>query len=103
MSKQNPFAGMAFPIIRVRYAGPTNHRGSCYIATLRGIRFVRPLDYELSGSENAYQAALECWKLYQDGVGGARSDYRERVFIPGDLSDDSYCFTLVPAGLITVA
>ncbi len=96
--------GLAFPVIRVRYAGPTNHRGSRYIATLRGVRVTRSYDCAENGSRNAYEAALACWKKYRDSLPHEWADAEpldERVFIPGDLDADSYAFTVVPVGFLT--
>jgi hypothetical protein len=102
--EQDSFVGLAFPVIRVRYLGPTNHRGSRYVATLRGVRVTVPYDYALDGSRNAYNAAAECWKRYRFRYSNAfEGDTDPRVFIPGDLTDDSYSFTVVPASYLPQA
>ena len=45
--------------IEVRYLGPTNHRGSRWVATsASGHRLVVPQDYALDPSDNAASAAL---------------------------------------------
>lgn len=98
---QTPFIGLAFPVIRVRYAGPTNYRGSRYIATLRGIRATVSYSCELSASENATAAALKVWDKYRAQHAEAfQGDEQTRVFIPGDLSSDAYAFTVIPAGFL---
>ena len=97
---QDTFVGLAFPVVRVRYAGPTDTLGSRYIATLRGRRKVRSYDYALSASENAYKAAVSCWAEYVTLERLEPYDETAQVLIPGDLSDDSYAFTVVPAGFL---
>lgn len=99
---RNPLDGLAFPVVKVRYAGPTNTRGSRYIATLRNTRIVRPYDHALSGSENAYRAAVACWARYEILERMTPYDETTQVLIPGDLSDDTYAFTVVPAGFLTL-
>lgn len=102
--KQDTLIGLAFPVVKVRYAGPTNTRGSRYIATLRGERVSVSFDYALSASENAYRAAVACWDKYRNAHAEAyEGDEQERVFIPGDLDADSYAFTIVPAGFLGMA
>ena len=96
---QDEFVGLAFPVIRVRYAGPTGNSGSRYIATLRGVRHTEHYDYALSGPANAYNAAAACWAKYRGLQAVAYPDDEQpRVFVPGDLDADSYSFTVVPAG-----
>ena len=93
--------GLAFPVIRVRYAGPTDHRGSRYIATVRGVRFTASYDYALDGPANARYAAGRCWDKYRSEHSEAYDgDTQPRVFIPGDLDADSYAFTVVPEGFL---
>lgn len=91
--------GLAFPVVKVRYAGPTDYRGSRYIATLRGVRHTEQYDHALDGSVNAYNAAVAVWAKYRAQLPGPLgTDEQPRVFIPGDLDADSYSFTVVPAG-----
>lgn len=96
---REPFVGLAFPVIRVRYAGPTDCRGSRYAASCRGVRLQRSYDHALSASENAHAAAAACWQkvraTHKDVYDG---DNQERVLIPGDLDRSSYSFTVVPLG-----
>jgi hypothetical protein len=105
-SKETPrdpdrFLGLAFPVIRVRYAGPTDHNGSRYIATLRGIRHTESYDHAQNGSYNALQAARACWDKYRAFYADAYAgDDQPRAFIPGDLDRDSYAFTVVPEGFL---
>lgn len=98
---RTPFVGLAFPVVRVRYAGPTDARGSRYIATLRGVRATHHYDHGASGSDSAHAAAVRCFdryrKLHADAYAG---DEQPRVFIPGDLDRDSYAFMVVPAGFL---
>lgn len=96
------FVGLAFPVIRVRYAGATDHRQSRYIATLRGVRHTENYDHALDGSRNAYNAAAACWVKYRAAHAEAyKGDSQRRVFIPGDLDADSYSYTVVPDGFLT--
>ena len=96
------FVGLAFPVIRVRYAGPTDFRGSRYIATLRGVRLTQSYDYALSGPANAYCAAVQCWDKYRAQHAEAyKGDEQARVFIPGDLDANSYAYLVVPEGFVS--
>lgn len=99
---QETFSGLAFPVVKVRYAGPTDTLGARYIATIRNggnqradIRHVAHFQYELSPSENAYRAARAAWGKYQTSFMRNVAEY-PTVLIPGDLSDDAYCFVAVP-------
>lgn len=94
-------SGRAFPVIRVRYAGPTNHRGSRYIATLGDFRVTWHYAYELSGPENAIRAAYACWLRYRnDRIGSLGFDDSPRVFIPGDYDATTYAYTVVPEAML---
>jgi hypothetical protein len=100
-TETDSLVGLAFPVIRVRYAGPTNYRGSRYIATLRGVRHTEHYNYAEDGSRNAFNAAVACWQKYRQAHEEAfRGDEQPRVFIPGDLDADAYAFTVVPAGFL---
>ena len=99
MLTQESLTGFAFPVIKVRFAGPTNSSGARYIATVRGIRVTTPMDYALNPSENAYRAARKCWGAYQTSLMVNIND-DPRILIPGDLSDDAYAFTVVPTALL---
>lgn len=93
--------GLAFPVIQVRYAGPTDRRGSRYIATLRGVRHTEHYDYALDASRNAYNAAVACWDKYRAALPlQAGIDDAPRVFVPGDLNDSTYAYTVVPTALL---
>jgi hypothetical protein len=97
-SPQDSLVGLAFPVIRVRYAGPTDHRGARYIATLRGVRHTEHYDDALDASRNAYNAAAACWETYRFRYSEAwASDTTPRVLVPGDLSESEYSFTVIPA------
>lgn len=95
MTAQESLTGLAFPVVRVRFAGPTDTRGARYIASVRGVRVTRSYDYAASGSENALAAARQCWGLY---CTRQVRQVEPCLYIPGDLSDDAYCFTVIPAG-----
>lgn len=97
--RQGDLVGLVFPVIKVRFAGPTNTLGSRYIATCRGIRATHSYDHALSASENAYRAARKCWGAYQTS-NMVNITHDPRLFIPGDLSDDAYAFTAVPAAYL---
>lgn len=101
---QDALVGLAFPVIRVRYAGPTYYKDSRYIATLRGVRHTESYDYALGGSGSAYNAAVACWDKYRAQHADAYAgDDQPCVFIPGDVDASSYSFTVVPAGFLTPA
>jgi len=97
---QDGLVGVCFPVVKVRFAGPTDYRGSRYIASVRGVRITRSYDHALSGPENAYRAAADCWSEY---VSRLSDDYcdPDRVFVPGDLDADTYAFTVVPVGFLS--
>lgn len=99
---EDRFVGLAYPVVKVRYAGPTDTQGTRYIATLRRVRHIEHYDYALEGRANAYNAAWACWTKYQNGLPEVfrDDDQRQRVLVPGDLDADSYTFTVVPAGLL---
>ena len=99
---EETFVGLAFPVIKVRFAGPTNSRGSRYIATMRDVRVTHSYDHALSASENAFRAARKCWSSYQTSLMQNVAE-DPRVFIPGDLSNDSYAFTVVPTAFLVSA
>lgn len=96
------FRGLAFPVARVRYAGPTDTRGSRYIASMhrdseRTYRATRSYEPgESGGASQAIHAATLCLAkaLAENNPGVEASDY---IAIPGDFSADSYVFTFVPA------
>jgi hypothetical protein len=100
---QQALSGLAFPVARVRFAGPTDYHGARYYATLRRdsertYRASVPYSYALSASENALRAArIVHEKALADTDGGAPADY---VAIPGDLDASSYVFTFVPVYLL---
>lgn len=101
---QQDLVGFAFPVIRVRYAGPTDYRGSRYIASCRRgdetDRATVSYDYAAGGPATALEAARQCWAKRQQALTQTTgiSDDSERVFVPGNLDDNSYAFTVVPAG-----
>lgn len=96
------FSGYAFPVVRVRFAGATNHRPGRWMATYRRdnertYRASLSYDYAISaGAQNALPAALACFAkaLDESNRGLSVFDY---VAIPGDLSADSYAFTFIPS------
>lgn len=96
------FDGLAFPIVRVRYAGPTNYRGSRWIATMRrdnerSYRVVTPYDASLStGTRNAIVAARACWDKARADLGWDG----EYIAIPAELDADTYAFTFVFSGIL---
>ena len=101
MLDKDRFDMWVFPVIRVRYAGPTDHRGSRYLARLRDVRHTEHYDYALDGPDNARNAAAACWERYRfrhsDQWAG---DEEPRVLVPGDYDESTYVFTVVPARLI---
>jgi hypothetical protein len=93
------FAGLAFPVVKVRYAGPTNTLGGRYIASVRDVRVTHSYDHAISSSDNALRAARKAWSKYQTSKMVNIND-DPRVFIPGDLSDDSYVYLVVPSAFL---
>lgn len=100
MITSETFDSFVFMVARVRFAGPTNTRGSRYIASIRRdnehtYRVTHSYDGALSPSKNASAAAQKCLRKaladnpYHDGT-------ISYVAIPGDLSANSYAFTFVP-------
>src|SRR5438309_2140569 len=89
---QETFDPFAFPVVKVRYAGPTNTKGSRWIATLRRdskrtYRATVNYDHaEPSGAQNAIRAAWECWRKARNDLIPAGKNYcTDYVAIPGDL------------------
>lgn len=92
MITQDTFKGLAFPVIRVRYTG------NGYAASLRRdstltVRASVGYNHALSASENALEAARQCWTKY---TSIQPTDDTARLFIPGDLDAERYSFTVVP-------
>jgi hypothetical protein len=95
------FAGLAFTVVRVRYAGPTNTRGSRWIATItRGserTRVTMPYRSERPhGAVNALPAAQACFAKVRRAI-NEPTDPSEWVAIPAELNADEYAFTFVPS------
>lgn len=89
--------GLAFPVIRVRFAGPTDHRGARWIASYHGVRFVQPFHVGPEGpSELAGRAAYCCWRKYVNSRGADMVDDGPRLMIPGDAGPDEYAYLAVP-------
>jgi hypothetical protein len=91
------FEHYAFPTIVVTYHGPTDYKGSRWFAKMDrgGGEIIRRTtsydDGQPTGARNALQAAQALWAKYLPDDGD------QRVFIPGDLSSDSYVFLVVPS------
>ena len=102
MVSNETFKGLAFPVARVRYAGPTNYRGSRWIASIRRDNertYRSQVSYrsELpSGSQNAIRAALTCLATMLADNPGLETSANDYVAAPGELSADEYVFTFVP-------
>lgn len=96
---QETFDGLAFPVIRVKYAGPTDTKGARWIASMRrdnerSYRVTVGYDSgEREGAANAIHAARACWEKACDDLGVPKG---EHVAIPADLSASEYAFTMVP-------
>lgn len=94
--------GLAFPVVTVRYRGPTDHRGSRWLARCGDTRYAIAYDYALDASDNAARAAWACWRRYWTAhTGPGWTDDEPRVFIPGDLNDSTYTYTVVPERFLT--
>jgi hypothetical protein len=92
---QERFAGLAFPVIRVRYTG-NGYAASLRRDSERTFRASTSYDHALSASQNALRAARKCWDKCAADIGMAGDD---RIFIPGDLDAERYAFTVVPADI----
>lgn len=100
------FTPYCFPVVRVRFAGPTDYKGSRWIASMRRdnertYRATTSYDYaKSSGASNAISAARACYaKALKDmyrSAGEPAPSIDDYVAIPGDLSADAYAFTFVP-------
>ena len=98
------YVGLSFPVIRVRFSGPTDHHGARYVASLRSplgtVQHFEPFHVGPEGpSELAHKAARACWEKYL-----AERRYEEeepRAFIPGDMGPDEYVFLAVPEGFVS--
>lgn len=94
--------GLAFPVVTVRYRGPTDRRGSRWLARCGDTRCTFSYDYALDASDDAAWAAWACWRLYwTNNTGPGWTDDEPRVFIPGDFSADTYTYTVVPERFLT--
>jgi hypothetical protein len=98
---QNTFDGLAFPVARVRYAGPTEVRGSRFNATMKrgedSYRIARSYRYdEPQGAGQAVHAARLCLANYleENDRDETVADY---VAVPGEYDVDTYVFVFVPA------
>lgn len=100
MITDETFAHLAFPVVKVRYDGPSDTHGARWIATIdRGgdlgiIRHMTSYDDSLSaGATNAIVAAKACFDKHCK-----RHDLENtHVAIPGNLDDRHYVFTMVPS------
>lgn len=104
------FEGLAFPVVKVRYAGPTDTKGSRWIATMRRdnerlFRATASYNHDLpSGADNALAAARVCYALAlvdSNALGPVKRHVDDYVSVPGDLDSDTYVFTFVPAELLS--
>jgi hypothetical protein len=92
MISQDTLAGLAFPVVRVRYTG-NGYAASLYKDVNETVRASVGYDHALSPSANALEAARKCWDKYT-----AQHDTHEpSIFIPGNLDSSHYSFTVVPA------
>jgi len=97
--QQKDMAGLAFPVIKVRYNGPTNTRGGGFTGTLRRdgetiARVRKPYDHSTNGPRQAMDVAKATWAKYLP------EDDEKRVFIPGEAGNE-YVYVVVPADLLT--
>jgi hypothetical protein len=104
MITQDTFSPFAFPIVKVRYSGPTDYHGAKWIATLRRdnertYRVHQSYDDSLpEGAQNALQAALACFaKCFADLNPDNPHPISDYIAIPADLSANEYAFTFVPS------
>lgn len=99
MTDNDRFIGYSFPVVRVRYCGPTNTKGSRFVATvlqrLDAPRVTHNWDHSISAPKNAHVAARKAWNATVH-----YGDESERVLIPGDYSSSDYVFLVVPAAML---
>ncbi len=78
--------------IVVRYSGPTNSRGSRYVATAWAGRVSRPCDNAVSADENAALAARKLAEKFEWSglyICGGMPDGQGRVYVwAGDMRPD---------------
>jgi hypothetical protein len=93
MINQEQLRGYAFPLIKVRYRGPTDAHGSRWSASVAGMRTTLPYaSAKPGGSAGALPAARKMWGralAEQAGTGETPDDF---IFIPIDISNDTYGF-----------
>jgi hypothetical protein len=95
MITQDTLKGYAFPLIKVRYRGPTDHHSARWSASLDG-RWLSASydDGERTGAQSALPVAIELWSFmlmeHRVGTGGETAD--DFIFIPVDLGSDTYGF-----------
>lgn len=100
---QETFDGLAFPVIRVKYDGPTDYRPSRWIATLRrdndrSYRVSQSYDDGApEGARNAIGAAMACWERARADLGVPQD---EHLAVPGALDANTYAFLMVPRDLL---
>jgi hypothetical protein len=107
--------GYAFPLIVVKYYGPTDARGSRYVATLKRYggmsegtviesRRSAPFRYDMGTSEQSMALVRECWARYiAPGRDGKATDDVARVFVPCDMANGDTGYVVVPASVLTVS
>lgn len=102
MITNETFDGLAFPVARVRYSGPTDTRGGRWRASIRRdadrtFRASAPYDHDTGGGgRGALPAALKALESALDAI-DPDTTVDDYVAVPGDLSADAYIFTFVPA------
>lgn len=105
--------GFAFPLVVVKYHGPTDYRGSRFIATLarhEGMgmgrvtlaRVTASYDYAATVAAQGLALARAAWDKYAATREFAQSA-SESVFVPVDMPDGSNGFVVVPAHMVTVS
>lgn len=98
------FETLAFPLIVVKYYGPTDTLGSRYVATLKryggmseGTRTLARVTVGINGSRElstqAHDAARAVWAKYGADTDG---DPTPRAFVPVAMWDGSTGFAVVP-------
>jgi hypothetical protein len=105
---QDSFEGITFPLVKVKFAGPTDHRGARWIATLtsgrlggpKSYRVIRPYDYSIGcGATNALPVAQEVLrKCFADWSARTESEcpnVQNFILIPCEIDRDTYGFTVI--------
>jgi hypothetical protein len=97
---QDKLQGLAFPLIKVRFHGPTDNNWQRWTASYDGRRITRPYDDSIEdGARNALPVAQELWErvLKENQMNQTIKDY---ILIPVNVDSSSYGFVPVEKYII---